>query len=65
MWLEVSHLYKKYGSHVVLEDINQAFRAGRVYGIMGENGAGKSTLFRCLMQLEKYDGKVTTHEGVK
>lgn len=58
----VEHLNKKYGSHLILGDVNFRLDAGWVYSIMGENGAGKSTLFRCLMGLERYEGQVEIDE---
>jgi len=45
---EASHLHKRFGSHVVLEDVSVRFEAGRLSGIMGPNGAGKTTCFNLL-----------------
>jgi branched-chain amino acid transport system ATP-binding protein len=45
---EAQHLHKRFGDHVVLEDINLVFEAGRLSGIMGPNGAGKTTCFNVL-----------------
>lgn len=58
--IRIDGLSKKYGSHEVLKDINLAFDAGKVYGIVGENGAGKTTLFRCIAGLEEYEGRITS-----
>lgn len=57
--IEVKHLHKKYGANEVLHNINIKFEKGKVYGIVGENGAGKTTLFRCIAELESYDGEIT------
>jgi branched-chain amino acid transport system ATP-binding protein len=46
--LEVSAVHKRFGQHVVLEDVTAAFEAGRLSGIMGPNGAGKTTFFHVL-----------------
>ena len=46
--LEAHGLHKRFGDHVVLEDISLAFPAGRLSGIMGPNGAGKTTCFNVL-----------------
>jgi branched-chain amino acid transport system ATP-binding protein len=43
-----SHLHKRFGHQVVLEEINLAFRQGEASGIMGPNGAGKTTCFNVL-----------------
>jgi branched-chain amino acid transport system ATP-binding protein len=45
---EAQHLHKRFGDHVVLEDISLVFEAGRLSGIMGPNGAGKTTCFNVL-----------------
>ena len=45
---EATHLHKRFGRHVVLEDVNMGFEAGTLSGIMGPNGAGKTTCFNLL-----------------
>ncbi len=45
---EARHLHKRFGDHVVLEEINLAFPEGRLSGIIGPNGAGKTTCFNVL-----------------
>jgi branched-chain amino acid transport system ATP-binding protein len=50
-----SHLHKRFGYQVVLEEINLAFRQGQVSGIMGPNGAGKTTCFNVLTGRYKPD----------
>jgi branched-chain amino acid transport system ATP-binding protein len=57
---EASHLHKRFGSQVVLEDISLAFEQGKLSGIMGPNGAGKTTCFNVLTGRYKPDrGQVT------
>ena len=57
---EASHLHKRFGSQVVLEDISLAFEEGKLSGIMGPNGAGKTTCFNVLTGRYKPDrGRVT------
>ena len=46
--LEAQGLHKRFGDHVVLEDITLAFPAGLLSGIVGPNGAGKTTCFNVL-----------------
>lgn len=41
--IEISHLTKKYGTHVTVDDLNLTIESGRIYGFLGPNGAGKST----------------------
>jgi branched-chain amino acid transport system ATP-binding protein len=45
---EAVGLHKRFGDRVVLEQIDLAFEAGSLTGIMGPNGAGKTTCFNCL-----------------
>ena len=45
---EATHLHKRFGDQVVLEDVSLAFDEGRLSGIMGPNGAGKTTCFNVL-----------------
>ena len=57
---EASHLHKRFGSQVVLEDITLGFEEGKVSGIMGPNGAGKTTCFNVLTGRYRPDrGRVT------
>jgi len=58
--IKVNNLSKYYGTKQVLKNINISFEKGTVYGIVGENGSGKTTLFRCIAELEKYSGKITS-----
>ena len=56
----IRNLSKKYGTNEVLKNINIQFERGKVYGIVGENGAGKTTLFRCIADLETYEGDISS-----
>jgi branched-chain amino acid transport system ATP-binding protein len=57
---EVKNLHKRFGDHVVLEDVSLRFEAGKLSGIMGPNGAGKTTCFNLLTGRYAPDrGKVT------
>ncbi len=50
--IEIKHLRKSFGSHVVLKDVNLKIEEGKVTSILGGSGSGKSTLIKCLMRLE-------------
>lgn len=41
--IEISHLVKKYGSNIAVDDLNLTLESGKIYGFLGPNGAGKST----------------------
>ena len=45
---EAHRLHKRFGAHVVLEEVSMRFEQGRLTGIMGPNGAGKTTCFHLL-----------------
>lgn len=60
---EATHLHKRFGDQVVLEDISLSFEAGSVSGIMGPNGAGKSTCFNVLTGLYRPDAGSIRFEG--
>lgn len=60
---EATHLHKRFGDQVVLEDVTLAFEEGQVSGIMGPNGAGKSTCFNVLTGHYKPDGGTVVFDG--
>lgn len=41
--IEITHLTKKYGDHIAVDDLTFQVRKGQIYGFLGPNGAGKST----------------------
>lgn len=53
--VKISHLQKKYGKRVILEDINFQAECGECIAIVGKNGCGKSTLMRILAGIMKPD----------
>jgi len=48
-------VHKRYGDHVVLDDVSLEVATGEVVAMIGPSGAGKSTLLRCINLLEKPD----------
>jgi len=61
--IKVLSLNKSYGKKKILNSVNLSFAPGKVYGVVGKNGAGKTTLFKCLLDLESYEGKVESTFG--
>ncbi len=66
--LNISSLYKSYGSVEVLEGLNLDIKSGEFLVLLGPSGCGKSTLLRIIAGLEdetagdiKLDGKSVTH----
>ena len=57
--ISVKNLYKSFGSHQVLNDINEHIAPGEKIVIIGPSGSGKSTFLRCLNRLEDpTDGRI-------
>lgn len=53
--VQVAGLRKTFGRRVVLSDINFAFSAGEIVGLVGPNGAGKTTIMKALLGLMPTD----------
>ncbi len=49
--IEVSHLTRRFGAFVAVDDISFDVRRGEIFGFLGSNGAGKSTTIRMLCGL--------------
>jgi lipooligosaccharide transport system ATP-binding protein len=54
--LRVSHLTKKYGDAVVVDDLSLEIAPGECLGVIGPNGAGKTTTIRVCLGLSGADG---------
>ena len=61
--LEIQHLEKHFGDHVVLKDISFSVEKGDVICIIGSSGSGKSTLLRCINFLEEPTGGEILYHG--
>ena len=61
--LQVNHLSKSFGAHVVLKDIDFTVNAGDVISIIGASGSGKSTLLRCINLLETPTNGQIVYQG--
>ena len=58
--IEVSHLTKKYGHRLAVEDVSFSVADGGICGLLGPNGAGKSTIMNILTgYLSATSGQVT------
>jgi ABC-2 type transport system ATP-binding protein len=49
--IRISHLVKKYGPVVAVEDLSLEVPKGSMFGFLGPNGSGKSTTIGCLTGL--------------
>ncbi len=57
--LQASHLTKKFGELVAVNDLSFRVETGQVYGIAGPNGAGKSTVYNLITGNYAFEGDIT------
>ena len=50
--ISIQHVFKQFGKHEVLKDINLEIEEGEIFGLLGPSGAGKSTLIKELAGLD-------------
>jgi len=62
--IDVKHLSKSFGDHLVLDDISEHILPGEKVVIIGPSGSGKSTFLRCLNLLESPSGGTITFDGI-
>lgn len=62
--LQLDHIYKSYGDHHVLKDINLHVDQGDVVSLIGPSGTGKTTLLRTINYLEPADKGTITINGI-
>ncbi|HAL83129.1 MAG TPA: ABC transporter ATP-binding protein [Mucilaginibacter sp.] len=51
----VEHIYKRFGTNIVLEDFNLVVKREENVVVLGKSGAGKSVLIKCIISLLKPD----------
>jgi ABC-2 type transport system ATP-binding protein len=62
--ISVSHLGKRYGSTVAVDDVSLQVDEGEIFGLIGPNGAGKTTTMECVQGLRKPDRGTMTVLGL-
>lgn len=51
--IQLHHLEKKFGDHLVLRDVNLTVRPGEIVGLIGPSGSGKTTAIKTMLGMEK------------
>ena len=62
--IAVSHLTRRFGAFVAVDDVSFDVRPGEIFGFLGANGAGKSTTIRMLCGLLRPSSGTATVGGV-
>ena len=63
--IDVKHLSKSFGDHLVLDDISEHVSPGENVVIIGPSGSGQSTFLRCLNLLEQPTAGTITFAGTE
>lgn len=63
MTLAISHVTKRYGQMVALDDISLTINRGELICFLGPSGCGKTTLLRVIAGLEEADQGMVTLDG--
>ena len=63
--IDVKHLSKSFGDHLVLDDISEHVSPGENVVVIGPSGSGKSTFLRCLNLLEQPTAGTITFAGTE
>ena len=63
--IDVKHLSKSFGDHLVLDDISEHIAPGEKVVVIGPSGSGKSTFLRCLNLLETPTKGSITFQGTE
>ncbi|MNU80225.1 putative ABC transporter ATP-binding protein YheS [compost metagenome] len=61
----ITELSKKYGDHVVFNDVNVTIERGEKVAFVGRNGEGKSTLVKAIMKEIGFDGNLELGHNIQ
>ena len=62
--LSISHLTKKYGDKVAVDDLTLDIADGEIYGFIGHNGAGKTTTIKAVAGILGFESGEITIAGL-
>lgn len=63
--IEISHLHKSFGRHVILNDLNLTIQEGETKVIIGRSGTGKSVLLKNIIGILRPDAGSIKINGVE
>ena len=58
-YIEAKDLSVSYENKAALKPIDLEIKSGEIVALMGRNGAGKSSLIKALLEVVKYEGKIS------
>lgn len=64
MILQLRNIYKKFGNHLVLNDISFNVKQGEVIALIGPSGGGKSTILRSINFLDQIDSGEIIYQNI-
>jgi len=62
--IEFEHVSKRFGEHVVIDDLSLRVEDGEFFVLVGPSGSGKSTLLRTVNRLVPVDAGIVRIDGV-
>ena len=62
--LKISHLTKKYGEKIAVNDLSLEIKGGEIYGFIGHNGAGKTTTIKSVVGILGFDEGTIEIDGL-
>lgn len=48
MMIQMTHVQKRFGTKVAVQDLSLQVQRGEIFGLLGPNGAGKTTVIRMI-----------------
>ena len=61
--LNITHLTKRYGDKLAVDDLTLRILPGEICGFIGHNGAGKTTTLKCAVGIQSFDDGDITIDG--